>query len=102
MAILRTNTSVSEVLKDGEPTGQFEVKVKISSKNDKGQPIVLDLDPTQAVKHLSEDDAFLNLFKNKSQGGYGGRNSGNTGSLDPATLAKDPAAYRKARQEGKL
>lgn len=102
VSILRSNTRVSEVLKDGEPTGEFEVKVKLDTVDDKGKPIQLDLTPVEAVKHLSESDDFLNLFKNKSQGGFGGRGSGSSGKSTPAELAKDPAAYRKARKEGTI
>lgn len=102
VAILRNDTRISEVVRDGEPTGEFEIKVKIPTKDDKGKPIVLDLDPVEAVKHLSETDEFLNLFKSENQGGYGGRGSGKGGPVTAAELAKDPVAYRQARKEGKI
>ena len=102
VAMLRTDTRISEVVRDGEPTGEFEIKIKVPTKDEKGNTIVLDLDPTQAVKHLSESDEYLNLFKSDTQGGFGGRNPNKGGQLTAAELAKDPAAYRQARKEGKI
>lgn len=95
--ILRSRTEVVE------NEGKFEVKVNIDSVNDKGEPVKLNLTPDQAIKHLSESDDYLNLFKSASTGGHGGRGSGNPGQLDAAKIAREnPELYRKLRSEGKI
>jgi hypothetical protein len=102
VTILKTNTQVVETKDDeGQPTGSFEVKTTFNTKNEKGEPVTLVLSPSEVVKKMSQTDSFLNLFKDKTASGYGGRNTPR-GALDIRELAKDPAAYRKARAEGKI
>lgn len=100
VTMLRGETRLVEVEKDGQGTGDFEVRVKLNSKDSKGQPVQLDLAPDEAVKHMSEQDEYLNLFTADGSPGTGSRKSKD--NLDPTELAKDPAAYRQARKEGRI
>lgn len=101
VTILRSNTRMVEVVENEQPTGNYDVRIKLRSKNSKGESVDLDLSPVEAVKHMSEQPDSLNLFKSESSAGYGGRGS-NTNKLDPVALAKDPAAYRAARKAGNI
>lgn len=95
--ILRGRTIVDET------DGKIAIKVKLEDVNDKGETVMLDLDPKQAVKQLSEKESFLNLFKSGVKGGLGGRGSNNNQEMDIARLAREnPEEYRKLRTEGKI
>lgn len=82
VTILRPLTRVVELANDkGEPTGEFETRVKLQTKDKEGQPVVLDLDPIQAVKQLAEmGEEYDNLFISPATGGLGSANRGNAGN----------------------
>ena len=100
--ILRSSTQLVEVHdENGKATGKYTPIVKFNSKNDEGKPIVLDLNPTDAIKHMKElPDAYGNLFKGTAAGGLGetggtGRGTG-TVSLDSI---KNPVKYAEWRKK---
>lgn len=101
VAQLKSATRLEPKLDDnGKPTDDFVVKVKITVK-DGDKDVTLDLPVAEAVKKMRDNDEFANLFKGQGTGGAGGTHR--TGKIPTlAHLAKtDPAAYRKARAEGK-
>ena len=101
--MLQSNTRLVEELDaEGKPTGDLVPKVKLSDTDKDGKPVTLELSPIEAVKRMKDMDRFLNLFKGAGTGGIGGMNR--SGGTQPTlkNLAKDPAAYRKARKEGKV
>ena len=100
VTMLRGETALSEVMDGDQPTGQFEVVVTLDTTNDKGENVKLTLKPQEAVKHLSEQDDYLNLFKTDDRNGFGGGPSRKSGQVDAATIAKDPKAYREMRRKG--
>lgn len=104
VAQLVTNTRLVEELDESnKPTGEYVAKVKITETDKDGKPVTLDLPVTEAVKKLSENTDFANLFKGKGTGGTGGQNRGGGKASSLAELAKgDPAAYRAARASGKV
>jgi len=103
VAILGSNTQLVEVLDDeGQPTGQLAPKVKYRSKDKEGKPVTLDLSPEDAVKRMKDEDEYLNLFRGEGSGGAGLRSQPGGKKPDLSNLAKDPAAYRKARKAGEV
>lgn len=103
VAQLSPNTRLVEVLnEENKPTGEFLAKVKITEKDKDGKEVTLDLEVGEAVKKMSEQDDFANLFKGKGVGGAGGQNRGGGRAPDLVTAAKDPATYRRLRKEGKI
>jgi len=104
LSILRPQTQLSEVLVDGEPTGELEPRIKFHDKNEEGKDVVLDLTPIEAIKRMKEMDDFANLFVVDGRPGFGQDKGGGGGEdVDMAKLAKEnPAKYRKLRREGKL
>lgn len=99
---LAANAHLVEVLDESnKPTGNYAAKVKITEVKD-GKSVTLDLDVPEAVKKLSEQDEFANLFKGKGSGGTGGQNRGGGRATDIKELAKDAAAYRAGRASGKI
>jgi vacuolar-type H+-ATPase subunit I/STV1 len=100
-AILQPTTKLVEKLdEDQKPTGVLVPKVSVTTKDDKGVEVVLDMDPMDAVKKMSENERHFNLFQGKGTGGTGRHPQGAPGETDLAELAKDPAAYREARKKG--
>jgi len=104
VAIVRPNTRLIEELdKEGKPTGHMIPVVKLNDTDKDGKPVTLELSPSEAIKRMKEMDDYLNLFKGEGTGGIGGMNrGGSTKQMDLKKLAKDPAAYRAARKEGKV
>lgn len=102
-AILRPATKLTErVNEDGNPSGYFEPRVAFNDHDKNGKPITLDLSVPEAVKRMTELDAYGNLFVSGKTGGLGGLgNVGKrTGDIDIATIARtDSAQYRKLRKE---
>jgi len=102
LAILRPSTRLVEALDDeGKPTGEMIPKVTFKDIKDK-KPITLELTPAEAVKKMRDIDRYLNLFKGEGVGGLGLQNRNSSGKVDLKELAKDPAAWAKARKEGKI
>jgi hypothetical protein len=103
VAILGRTTQLVEVLDDeGQPTGQLAPKVKYRAKDKEGKPVTLDLSPEDAVKRMKDEDEYLNLFRGEGSGGAGLRSQPGGKKQDLKNLAKDPAAYRKARKAGEV
>lgn len=104
VAILRPNTHLVETKDDdGNATGNYEIRVTFRTTNKDGKVVDLELTPAEAVKRMSEMDEHSALFKSSARGGINGTNRGGKGAeTDIAELAKDPAAYMKARKDGKI
>jgi len=104
LAILRPSTRLVEALDDeGKPTGEMVPKVAFKDIKD-NKPINLELTPSEAVKKMREMEKYLNLFKGEGVGGLGlqNRGGGSGTGVDLKELAKDPAAWAKARKDGKV
>jgi len=101
VAILGPNTQLAEVLDDeGKPTGRLEPKVRYRTRDKEGKPKTLELTPADAIKRMKDEEEYLNLFRGEGAGGAGLRSQPGGRKPDLANLAKDPAAYRKARKAG--
>jgi hypothetical protein len=101
LTLLRPHTRLVEELgEDGKPTGKYVSKVSFADKDKNGKPIVLDLNPGDAIKRMSEMEEHLNLFSAEGNPGFGRYRTVKGKDLDTRTLARDPEAYRKARKEG--
>jgi len=102
-ALLRPNTKLAEKIdEDGKPNGIFEAKVSFKDTDKDGKPIILDLTVPEAVKRMTELEAYDNLFISGKSGGLGGSGNKNSkkGDIDIAKIAKtNPALYRKLRKE---
>lgn len=94
--LLSSKSSVVEVKDaEGNPTGELTVVTKVTSN---GKTIEMPAD--EAVKVLSEDDGYANLFKRSGAGGLGTSTSG--GRKNKSELYKNPAAYRAARAKNEI
>lgn len=95
---LRPNTKLVEELKDGRPTGEWVAKVTFQDKDEKGEPLTLELTVTEAVKRMSEMSEHWNLFDSGARSGLGSFNQANGSSLGdkPPT---DPAKFREWRKQ---
>lgn len=96
--VLNPWTRLQEIVDDsGKGTGEFETKVKVPTKDKDGKPVVLDLDPLEAVKQLKEMPDYLNLFIDPAKGGLGlGNNNRGGGKLEKHQLGTaDYIAERK-------
>lgn len=103
VAQLLPNARLVDVLDESnKPTGEFVAKVKITETDKDGKAITLDLEVGEAVKKMSDQAEFANLFKGKGTGGTGGQNRGGGKATDLKTAAMDPATYRELRKSGKL
>jgi hypothetical protein len=82
VTLLKPHTRVEEIVgDDGKPTGKFTTKVKLPAKDKDGNPTILELGPTEAVKQLSEmPDEYGNLFISGAAGGLGGGSLGRGGA----------------------
>lgn len=103
IAVLRPNAKVVEkVGADGKPSGEFETRVMFQGKNDKGEPVTLDLTPEDAVKQMRELTAeYGNLFKDLTKGGVGAViGQGQGGQLTSQQLANmTHEQYKKFREQ---
>lgn len=103
-AVLRNQTRLSEIKdEEGQVTG-YEAIVSLASKDDKGNPVTLELSPEKAVEQLKEDQSYFNLFKGQTKGGLGGANSGTGGqrSLNDVSSMEDYAKNRQDILDGKI
>ena len=99
-AFLTPKARVVEVIgEDGNPTGEYTTKVKITTIGKEGKPVTLDVSVEEAVKNMRETpDRFGNLFKDLSSGGTGG--NGGNGPKGPLDVAKmTPEQYRAQREQ---
>ena len=102
-AILRPKAILEEGLdEEGKPTGEFIPRVNILAMSDDGKKVTLKLGIEDAVKRMKEDEAYANLFRTSGAGGMGGGNAGSGKKLNIRELAKNPRAYREAREAGKI
>lgn len=103
IAILGPKTQmVEEVNKEGEKTGNLVPRVQFPDSDKDGKPVTLDLAVDDAVKRMTEMDAYQNLFQAEGSGGLGATNRGGAKPEDMSTLLKDPRKYREARKSGKI
>lgn len=84
---------------EGNPTGEFDVRIKLDGKDKDGKPVTFSFNADEAVKHMKEQPEHQNLFKSDGSGGLGGGTDGKGAPEDRAAISKDPAAYRKNRQQ---
>jgi len=100
VALTRGTTNLVPVVgDDGEQTGDFKIIVDFTETSEEGETKTLQLEPTEAIKRMSEQPANANLFEGKGTGGAGDRNTGPGGEKDLRELAKDTEAYRAHRKE---
>jgi len=94
---------VEDVDSAGNSTGNYKPIVKFNDTNDSGEPIVLDLSPSDAIKRMKDlPEMYGNLFKGEATGGLGGNTSAGSGiSSQPKLkeLMENPAKYAKWRKE---
>jgi len=101
LVILQPNTRLVEELDgEGKPTGNLIPKISFKDKDSKGKPVVLDLSPSEALKRMSEMEEHFNLFAAEGSSGFGKFRASKGKDVSMKELAKDPEAYRKARNEG--
>jgi len=100
-ALLSSRAKLVETLnEDGKPTGQYVPHVILNVTDSKGKPVALDLNITDAVKHMKELPQYANLFKTTAKSGIGGTGSATSGKVDLAKIAREnPAEYRRLRKE---
>lgn len=91
---------IEELDATGQKTGNLKPVVKISVKDSKGVTQNLELDPDAALKAISEQEDYANLFSDPSKGGRGGSNGG--AAPDMSAILADPKAFREARKQGKI
>lgn len=98
VALLRSDTDLVEVLgEDGKPTGDDAVKVKYKTKGADGKPVILELEPAEAIKRLSEDEEHAFMFQSSGSGGGGNNNRGNTGKVSGEDLVANWDTFKKNR-----
>lgn len=102
VAQLGPHTKLEPILgDDDQPTGKLAPVVRLQDVDKDGKPITLSLSPEEAVKGLKEKTEYMNLFKGEGVGGLGANHQRQVGGkADLKSLASDPAAYRKAREDG--
>jgi hypothetical protein len=100
--VLNPFTSLEEATNDdGQPTGEFEVKVTMPVTDSEGKTKVQVLSPVEAVAAMKKMDKYAPLFKSTATGGTGGKNSGDgkggqlTDSEYHALAQTDPAAFQR-------
>ncbi|MCK5019888.1 MAG: hypothetical protein KAS32_22725 [Candidatus Peribacteraceae bacterium] len=106
IAILQSKTQLEEVQDaEGNKTGNYVPKVDFEVTDDEGKTKTLKLTVPEAVKKMREIGKYQNLFKIEGSGGLNQFNkpgSSGTGQIDVKKISRDPAAYRKAREEKKI
>ena len=95
VALLRGRTTLEERLDEkGKGLGVFEVRVKLTDIDEKGQPVEMSLTPADAVARMKQNVAeYGNLFKSTMRTGFGGNNQGAGGK----TVIKSQGDYSAAR-----
>lgn len=99
LALLGPKTQVVEEKDDQGNIKDFKVKVKYDDRDKEGKPIVLDLDPEQAVKQMKDNsEKYGYLFRGHTNAGVGGQAStGGMKNIDVTNMS--PAEYAKYRTE---
>ena len=102
LELLKPKTRLVETMDDGKPTGKFQNKVKLTTKNDKKEVVELDLTIGEAVKRMKDEpERFGNLFKSTLSGGLGAGGSTGNSSLNGDRPPDDPEQYKIWRAEKK-
>jgi len=106
VAMLRQTTQlIEETNEEGKPTGKLIPEVEFSTYDKEKNPVTLKLPVGKAIEKMKEDERYANLFVGDGTPGLGDINrggKGGAGDVDLVELAKNPAAFEKARREGKL
>jgi len=101
--MLSGKTYLGQKLGDnGQPTGEFEVKIKFQDSDESGNPITVELSPEATVKRMQElPNKYGNLFQTTATGGMGASSGMGGSRSQPAlqSILKDPVAYAKWRKE---
>jgi len=100
--MLSGKTHLAPRLVDGQPNGEYEVKVKFQDIDEHSNPVLLELSPEATVKRMQElSDKYGNLFVTTATGGMGASSGMGGGKSQPALQAilKDPVVYAKWRKE---
>lgn len=96
------DVQIKEALDDsGKGTGRYEAKMTVKTVDPKTKlPVELELNVEDAIGKLREDDAFANMFKDTTAGGFDSegnlRRRGGSGGGTPPT---DPAQFREWRKK---
>jgi len=95
--ILLTSASLEEIKNDkGEPTGQFETKIRFSDVDKDGKAFEAHYTAKETLKRMKElPNLYGNLFKNTANAGTGGSN---TGQGNAKVDFKDHASYVANRE----
>jgi len=97
--ILRPDTVVVEEMgPDNKPTGEYVTRVKFRDKDKDGNPAILDLSVTDAIKRMTEMEVHQNLFDSGGSSGLGGRNNGRSGSGN-TTIPTETKSYMEQRKK---
>jgi len=100
VALLTPKTQLVEELDaEGKTTGNLIPKVNYETIDEKGKIIELVLHPKEAVKKMTEENKYANLFKSDRTSGFGVNTLGS--SMKSKIDLKDTAAYIKRRNEKK-
>lgn len=105
VAMLERQTTIEQKRdKEGNLLDDWETIVNYNTVDKNGKPITLKLSPKEAVKAMSEDKNYFNLFKSAAKGGFNSfTNPNGSGTPNAAKLAEtNPEEYRRLRREGKL
>lgn len=99
---LRGSTDLTPINDDdNKPTGDFDVKVKFSVKDEDGKTKNLVLSPAEAVKRMKENtQRYGHYFKSGQSGGAGGSNTSAGSDNGELRLTENmtPEQYKKWRQ----
>lgn len=99
VALLSTQTQLVERKdEEGNGLGSFDVIVKQPGVNKKGESVVFERSPADAVAAMKEDDGFLNLFK----GGTGGTGSKRRSKDGNSSIPSNTSEYMKQRAAGDI
>lgn len=101
--MLGGKTHLAQSLVDGQPNGEYEVRVKFADTDEEGNSVNLDLPPEGVLKRMSElTDKYGHLFQSTATSGMGA-NSGMGGDGKPqgslSAILEDPVAYAEWRKK---
>ncbi len=107
VTLLKPMTKLVEDIdpKTGKSSGRFNAMVEFDDVDAEGQPTIAVMTPKDAVKRMKQlPEIYGNLFKSGVVSGIGANSAtgvvpGSGGKLDLRKVGKDPAAYRKLREE---
>jgi len=101
--MLGGKTHLAQSLVDGQPNGNYEVRVKFSDSDEDGNPVTLDLPPEGVLKRMAElTDKYGHLFESTATSGLNANSSRGGDSTPQAALSaimNDPVAYAEWRKK---